>query len=435
MLQDVVRGRTSLELLEDMEELFPGGVVHRSKLPAEVRTVLAGAKGSRIWDVDGNEYIDYLLGSSAIVLGHGHPAVTRAVSDRMAAGSQFMQITDVALEHARKVLSAVPSADQIKFTGTGNEATYLALRLARAYTGKSKILKFEGAFHGTHDYTCWSTNPTEMLPFPQPEADTAGIPAAVGESVLVAPFNDADYTCNLIRQHKDDLAAVLIDPVMRMLGAKPSFLEELRRCTRECGVLLVVDEVVSGFRVAWGGSQEVYGIEADLTTLGKALGGGLPVGAIVGPKEIMSRADPAFKAQGQYAMISGTFSANPLSAAAGMAALNELDKPGTYDTLRRSGERLRDGLQRVCQKLEVPALVDSLGPTVDVKFTDRDDITDYRSNLDRDHDLEARVSVGLMKRGIFRLPGASFFISLAHTDEDLDQTVDVFETALREGRR
>ena len=434
MVKDVVRGRTSLELLEDLEEFIPGGVIHRAKLPDQVRTVFARGKGSRIWDVDGNEYIDYIIGSGPMLLGHAHPAVTRAAQERFASGTQFLQITDVTLEHARKVLEAVPGGEQIKFTGTGSEATLLAMRLARAYTGKNKVMKFEGAFHGTHDYVAWSTNPTQMLPFPRAEADTAGIPPAIRETVLIAPYNDADKTCELIRQNRDDLAAVIFDTSTRNIKPKREFLDALRQCTTESGVLLIMDEVITGFRLAWGGAQEHYGIQGDLTTLGKVLGGGVSIGALAGPKEYMGRLDPALKATGQYAMGSGTFSANPLSAATGLATLKEMEKPGTYEKLHRAGERLRDGLLQVCQRLEVPALVDNEGPIVDIKFTDREEITDYRTSLEQDHGLHQRLSIGMIKRGVFMLAAAGFYISLAHTDEELDETVNVFETALREAR-
>ena len=434
MVRDVVRGRTGEESLQDLEEFIPGGVLYRGKPPPEVNAVFARGRGSRIWDVDGNEYIDYILGSGPMILGHAHPAVTRALQDRVELGTQFMQPTDIMLKHARKVMCAIPGAEKIKYTGTGSEATFVALRLARVYTGKTKVLKFEGAFHGTNDYVSFSTNPTQMLPFPQPEPDTGGIPQGVADTVLIAPYNDADQTCQIIRQHKDDLAAVILDPQMRHIAPRQEFLDAVRQCTRECGVLFILDEVVTGFRLAWGGAQEVYGIDPDLTTLGKALGGGIGIGCIVGPDEIMSRLDPASKAQGQYAQGSGTFTANPLATAAGLAALEELEKPGTYDKLREMGARLRDGLQGVCGRFEVPALVTSEGPTIDVKFTDRREILDYRSELDLDHELHGRIGIEMVKRGIFSISGTGFYISTVHTEAEIDETVEVFEAALRAAR-
>ena len=434
MVRDVERGRTSLEMLRELEEYVPGGVLYRGRLTREVDTVIARGKGSRIWDVDGNEYIDYLLGSGPMILGHAHPAVTRAAKERLESGSQFMHATAVTLKHARKVLGAIPGAEKIKYTGTGSEATFIAMRLARAYSGKTKIMKFEGAFHGTNDYISFSTKPTQFLPFPQPEPDTAGIPAALAETVLIAPYNDADTTCELIRQYKDDLAAVILDPQAMHIAPKPEFLEAVRQCTRECDVVFILDEVVSGFRLAWGGAQEHYGIEPDLTTLGKALGGGTVIGCLVGPNEIMSRLDPAFKAEGQYAQGSGTFTANPLAATMGLAALEELEKPGTYQRLHEAGGRLRDGLQRVCELLEVPALIGNEGPTVEVRFTELEEVADYRSSLSQDQGLHSRMSVEMMRRGIFAISGTGFYVSLAHTDQELDETVEAFESSLRAAR-
>lgn len=434
MAREVERTQRTLELLADLEEFIPGGVVHRAKLPDEVRTVFASGKGSRIWDVDGKEYIDYLIGSGPMILGHAHPAVTKAASERFATGTQFLQITDVTLEHARKVLEAVPGAEQIKFTGTGSEATLLAMRLARAYTGRDKVMKFEGAFHGTHDYVAWSTNPTQLLPFPKAEPDTAGMPAVLADTVLIAPYNDPDVTCQLIRDNKDDLACVILDTSFRNIPPKPIFLEELRRCTAECGVLLIMDEVITGFRLAWGGAQEYYGVMGDLTTLGKILGGGISGGALTGPKEIMGRLDPALKSSGKYAMGSGTFSGNPLTSAAGLAMLKELEKPGTYQRLHKSAERLRDGISQVVQQLEVPALVDNEGAIVEIKFTERDEILNYRDTLDQDMGLHQRLSTEMIRRGVFHLAAAGFYVSLAHTDQELDETVNIFESALRAAR-
>ena len=434
MVKDIVRGRISLELLQELEEFVPGGVLYRTRAPEEVRTVFARGKGSRVWDVDGNEYLDYVLGSGPMILGHAHPAITQAAGQRLEDGTQFFQATDVTLRHARKVLEAISGAEKIKYTGTGSEATSIALRLARAYTGKTKILKFEGAFHGTNDYISFSTNPTRMLPFPQPEPDTAGIPAGVAETVLIAPYNDADKTCEIIRENRDDLAALMLDAQTGHIAPKPEFLEAVRSCTRECDVLLIMDEVVSGFRIAWGGAQEYYGVDPDLTTLGKALAGGTSMGCIVGPNEIMSRLDPAFEPRSQYTQGSGTFTANPLSAAAGLAALEVLGAPGAYERLHEGGNRLRAGLQQVCERLEVPALVSNQGPTVSVKFTDRDEILDYRASLEQDRALHSRMYVEMMKRGVMSIPGTAFYVSLVHTNQELDETVEVFEAALRSAR-
>ncbi len=430
-MTNIIRGRTSLELLEDLEEFIPGGVVHRSKLPDSVRTIIEGGKGSYIWDVDGNRYIDYILGSGPMLLGHADPDVTRAVQRRLEYGTQFLHATDITLKHARKIIEIIPSAEQIKFTGTGSEATYMALRLARAYTGKNKIIKFEGAFHGTHDYTAWSTNPSKLLPFPNAEPDTAGIPPVLQPYVLIAPYNDPNYIRELIIQNRDDLAAVILDPMTRMIRPEFDFLEAIRESTKKVGALFILDEVVSGFRLALGGAQEYYGIDPDITTLGKILGGGLPIGAITGKKEFMSRMDPKFRSDNQYAMVSGTFSSNPLSATAGLATIEILERPGTYDRLHESGSRLSEGFRKICDNLEIPAIINHTGPTVDVKFTRDIEIKNYRDSVNIDSDMEQRVSIEMMKRGIFQLPGAGFYISLSHSNQDIDETIEIFDTVLK----
>ena len=429
-MKDVVYGQASREYMEMAREFFPGGILHLRGLPEEVSTVFARGKGSHIWDVDGNEYLDYIIGAGPMILGHAHPEVVAAVKERVDMGTQFYQITDVSLELARKVVEAVPCAESIKFTNSGNESTYVALRLARAYTGKNKILKFEGGYHGTHDYTAWSTTPANPPDYPRGEPDSDGVPEVLRDYVLVVPFNDTDYVCSLIREHQDDLAAVIVEPFFRMIKPKPGFMEALRETTRECDVLLVFDEVVTGFRLAWGGAQELYGITPDLATLGKAIGGGFAVGAVVGPKEIMNRLDPALRPQGKYVMTSGTFSGNPITSTAGLATLGELEKPGTYDKLHRSGQRLRDGFRQVCEMLETPVQVLGEGPIVDILFTNQE-IHDYRSSLEADRELSLSVGVEMIKRGVFHSPGGKFYISLAHTDEDLDETINVFEAALR----
>ena len=431
MVKEVVRGQATKNLDKMAKELLPGGVLHLSRLPDEIFTGFTRGKGSRIWDVDGNEYIDYLIGAGPLILGHAHPAVVEAVKQRVEMGTQFYQITDDILQLSKEIVGAIPCAESIKYTNSGNEATLLALRLARAYTGKPKMMKFEGGYHGTHEYTAWSTRASGTVDFPKGEPDGDGMPDALADQVLIAPFNDADYATSLIRQHKDDLAAVILPTMANNFRPKPGFLEALRDATKECNVLLIFDEVVTGFRLAWGGAMEYYGVIPDLATHGKIPGGGFPIGTVVGPKEIMNRMDPAMKSEGKYVMTSGTFSGNPITAVAGMATLKELQKPGIYERLWRSGQRLQEGLKQVCDVLETPAQVQATGPVVDVYFTDQE-VFDHRSSLKSDAQKSRALGIGMTKRGIFTPNGGHFYISLAHTDEDLDETVNVFETAMRE---
>ncbi|MDP6668158.1 MAG: aminotransferase class III-fold pyridoxal phosphate-dependent enzyme [Dehalococcoidia bacterium] len=255
--------------------------------------VLQRGAGSRAWDEKGNEYVDYLLGSGPMFLGHAHPAVAAAIEEQLSDGTTFFAMNEKGILLAEQIVNAISSVDKVRFTSTGTEATAYALRIARAATGREKILKFEGGYHGMHDYALMSLRPTRTANYPVPIPDSRGIPAAVAESVLLAPFNDLEYTAKLIEEHRHDLAAVIVEPFQRIIPPEPGFLEGLRKLTTEFDIALVFDEVVSGFRLAWGGAQEFYGIDADITTLGKIIGGGLPMGAVGGSERFMSEFDPS----------------------------------------------------------------------------------------------------------------------------------------------
>jgi glutamate-1-semialdehyde 2,1-aminomutase len=426
-------GRASRELNKLASEVLAGGALtpHR-QLPPEVATVFVRGRGSRLWDVDGNEYIDYIMGAGVLILGHAHPEVTAAVRERLEMGTQFLQITDATLQLAKELIEAVPCADSVKFTGTGNEATYAALRVARAYTGKHKALKFDGGYHGTHDYAVWNTSATKPPDYPRAEPESAGIPPVLRDYVLVAPYNDIDYAATVIRRHKDELAAVIVEPYFRTVTPRPGFLDGLRKITRECDVVLIFDEIITGFRLAWGGAQELYGVTPDLAAMGKVIGGGFPIGAVVGVKEIMHHFDPAERARGRYVVSSGTFSGNPISCTAGLATLKVLRKPGTYAQLNRLGQRLRDGLQEVCARLGTPAQVLGEGSIVDIMFTNQE-VYDYRSALRSDLARGRRVATELIRRGVLPLmpPSGKLFLSLAHTEADVDETINVFADAIQ----
>jgi glutamate-1-semialdehyde 2,1-aminomutase len=430
-------GPTSREYVAAAGEVLPGAALHPHRaLPDEVNTIFVRSRGSRIWDVDGNEYIDYIMGAGVHLLGHAHPRIAEAVRQQLDAGTHFMMVSDIAISLARKIVQAVPCADSVKFTGTGNEATYSALRVARTFTGKSKIMKFDGGYHGTHDYAVWNSDPTRPPEYPRGRPDSAGIPAVIGDHVLLAPFNDLDQTASLIKRYRDELAAVIVEPYFRTVKPRPGFLQALRQVTRENNVVLIFDEIITGFRLAWGGAQQLYGVTPDLATLGKAIGGGLPIGAVVGVDDIMRCFDPVMKAQGRYAVSSGTFSGNPLSCAAGLAMLEELEKPGVYEELNRLGQRLRSGLERACHSAKVSARAVGEGSIVDVVFTDQD-VYDHRSGLKADVAMARRVATELLRRRVLPLmpPGGKLFLSLAHTDDDVDETVVAFEDALREAGR
>jgi len=384
--------------------------------------------GSHIWDIDGREYIDYYLGSASLVLGHSHPDVTAAVRRQLELGTQFFELTPSSIELANLIAQVVPCAEGIKYANSGSEATAIALRVARAYTGRDKILKFEGAYHGTHDWALWACRHHEPFDYPYAEPDSLGIPSELGKYVLVAPYNDLESAAAIIDQHKNELGAVIAEPLLGNIRPKPGFLAGLREITRDHGIPLIFDEVVSGFRLALGGAQEYYGVIPDMAALGKSLGGGFPIGAIVGRAELMDLLRPS-STRG-FAMYVGTFSGNPISCAAAVATIRCLQRPGTYERLRYIARQLADGLRSISDRLRVPTFVVNEGPMVDIWFTDHA-IESYRDTWTADRVRGNRFKVGLMKRGIWSPPGYKLFMSFAHTNEDINRTLQAAEDSMR----
>ncbi len=423
------RDRTA-DLVERAARVLPGASLGSFQLPHERTIVIAEGRGARLWDVDGNEYIDYVLGSGPMLLGHAHPAVVEAVQRQAARGSTFYTLNEPVIQLAEAIVAAVPCAEAIKFVSTGTEATFHALRLARAYTGKQHILKFEGGFHGVHDYALVSAFGMDATGERRPVLDSAGIPAAAAATVHVAPFNDPATVRDVIAVHADTLAAVIMEPMQRAITPAPGFLEAVRAATREFGVLLIFDEVVTGFRLAYGGAQEYYGVVPDLATYAKAIGGGYPLAAVVGRRDIMDLTDPRQRTNGGYAVLGGTLSGNPVAASAGLATLEQLREPGMYERLFASGDRLRHGIEALGREMGIPLQAPGDGPLFQAFFTDRP-IRNHADTLAADADLAFRFGMECLTRGLFHTPGAKFYISSAHTDADFDRTLDVFREALR----
>jgi glutamate-1-semialdehyde 2,1-aminomutase len=403
---------------------------HLTALPREARVVLVRGKGSRVWDSEGHEYIDYYLGSASLVLGHADPEVLEAVRSQEELGTQFFELTPAAIQLAERLTQVIPCAERVKFANSGSEATAAALKLARAHTGRDHVLKFEGAYHGTHDWAVWGALHRAPLAYPRAEPDSAGVPRGIGDYVLVAPYNDLTTASALVRAHQDRLAAVMMEPLLGNVRPVPGFLEGVRAVTADCGIPLIFDEVVSGFRLALGGAQEYYGVVPDLTALGKSLGGGYPIGAIVGRAELFESVTPAAVAQGRFAMYTGTFSGNPVSCAAALATLNVLQRPGTYARLHATGQTLAAGLRDISARLGLPTFVVSEGPMVDLWFTDQP-VSSYPAIWAANAERGRAFKLGLMRRGIWSPPGLKMFLSLAHTDEDLARTLDAAEAAMR----
>ena len=325
------------------EALLPGGSVTALRLPGGARPVIARGSGSHLWDTAGHEYLDYLLGSGPLILGHAHPEVTEAAARQAALGTAYYTISEPVLELAWRIVQQVPCAQMVQFCGSGMEATFYALRIARAATGRPAVLKFEGGFHGANDYALMSLGPSSPPDYPRPEPDSAGIPPAVCRDVLVAPYNDLDAVAAIVREHAARLAAILVEPYQRVIEPVPGFLPGLRRLADEHGLVLIFDEVVTGFRFGPGGAQQRYGVTPDLACLGKVIGGGYPLAAVAGPAGLIGLADASRRGQADYVYMSGTLNGNPVAAAAGNATLDVLGRPGSYQRLFAAGERMRAG--------------------------------------------------------------------------------------------
>jgi glutamate-1-semialdehyde 2,1-aminomutase len=423
----------SRQLLSTAATILPGACLGQNSLPAELSFVVERGEGARLIDLEGRSYLDYVLGSGPLLLGHAHPAIVRAVQEQVARGSTFFWLSEASVRLAEAVVEAVPCAEQVRFVSTGTEATMFASRMARTFTRREKILKFEGGWHGLHDYAMvgnWRV-PSEA-PYPYPGPDIGGVPKGALESVLVAPFNDLATTERLATAAGADLAAIIVEPLQRSIRPLPGFLAGLRDLTRRLDALLIFDEVVTGFRLAYGGAQERYGILPDLAVYGKALTCGFSLAAIAGRGDVMATADPARKGSLDYAALSGTLSGNALAAAAGLAALAELRRPGVYERLHALGERLRYGIARRAERLGVPVQVLGDGPIAQVFFVDPAvALTSDRALRSADGRKATRFALECVRRGIFTLPGTKLYLSLAHTDTDVDWTLDAMEESLR----
>ena len=408
-----------------------GGVLHHlTALPDRPAPIFVRGDGSRIWDIEGRSYIDYYLGSASMVLGHCHPEVTEAARRQLEQGIHYFELSPPAIGLAEAVVEAVPSAERLKYAMSGTEAVAAAVRVARARRGRVRILKFEGAYHGSHDWLLWGYRHRTPLTYPQAAPDSPGIPGELKPFILIAPYNDADAFEALLAREGDSLAAVLVEPLLGSVKPLPGFLQRVRDATRRHSIPLIFDEVVTGFRLALGGAQEHYGVVPDMTALGKALGGGHPIGALVGSADLMEAFSPESVVRGDAVMHVGTFSGNPLSCAAGLATLNVLRRPGSYARLHAVGQRLADGLRSIGARLGRPLQVVNVGPMVDLWFADAP-VQSYPDSWKADAETARRFKLGLLDRGIWSPPGLKMFLSLAHSDDDIDLTLQAAEESLR----
>jgi glutamate-1-semialdehyde 2,1-aminomutase len=419
----------SMSLFQNSQEVIPGGVnspVRACKSVGTLPRFIDHADGCRMVDADGNEYIDYVGSWGPMILGHRHPAVIQAITEVLSRGTSFGAPTELELELARQVVEAVPSVEMVRMVNSGTEATMSAIRLARGATGRNVVIKFDGCYHGHADtllVDAGSGVATLNIP------GSPGIPESVVRHTLSLPYNAPEVVRTIMAERGKDVAAIIVEPVagnMGMVPPLPGFLETLREVTQKNGSLLIFDEVMCGFRVAYGGAQSLYNIHPDLTCFGKIIGGGLPVGAYGGRKDIMSQVAPdgaVYQA--------GTLSGNPVAMAAGLATLEQLRQPGVYDTLENRSQSLAEGLAKAAQRNGIPVSFNRVGSMLGMFFTDRA-VNDFDTAKMSDLERFGRYYRHMLDAGIYLAPSQfeACFVSLAHDDVAIEQTIKAADISL-----
>ncbi len=421
----------SRKIFAAAQKVMPGGVnspVRAFQAVGGEPPIIAYGKGARLFDVDGNEYIDYMLSWGPLILGHAHPTIIAIIQRAAERGTSFGASTELELVMAQLVVDAMPSIEMVRFVSSGTEATMSALRLARGFTGRDLIVKFEGGYHGHADgLLAKAGSGVATLGLP----DSPGVPASYAKQTLLAPYNDLDAVRAVFKQHPDQIACLIVEPVAANMGVVPpadGFLAGLREITREAGALLIFDEVVTGFRLGPGGAQERFDVQPDLTCLGKIIGGGLPVGAYGGRRDIMEQiapSGPVYQA--------GTLSGNPMAMAVGIATLRILKEGAGYRALDDLTETLADGLAERAQRAEIDLQINRMGSMFTLFFTDTP-VTDYASAKRCDTKRHARFFHAMLERGVYLPPSQfeSWFTSFAHLDADVETTLAAAEEAFQE---
>jgi glutamate-1-semialdehyde 2,1-aminomutase len=413
------------------QKLMPGGVNSPVRNFGRVGghpVFMARGKGAKVYDADGNEYIDYLGSWGPLILGHSHPAVVDALKGACELGTSFGTPTEAELKLAELVKEAYPSIDLVRMVNSGTEATMSALRVARGYTGRNLVIKFEAGYHGHGDsFLIQAGSGAATFGIP----DSPGVPADLAKLTINLPYNDREAVRQTLSERGDDIACVIIEPVAGNMGMIPpvaGFLETIREETEKRGIILIFDEVITGFRVAFGGAQERFGIQADMTCLGKIIGGGLPVGAYGGRREIMETIAPL-----GAVYQAGTLSGNPLAMTAGYETVKQLKEPGVYDRLEQLGARLGDGLRAAAGEAGVAAYMTRVGSMMCTFFTNQD-VTSYDTASSSDADVYSKYFWNMLDRGVYLAPSRleTGFVSLAHTEEDIDRTIEAARESLKE---
>ncbi len=422
--------KESRNLFGQAKQLIPGGVNSPVRACRSVGTdpvFIEQAKGATLVDADGNQYIDYVGSWCPMILGHAHPAVIEAIQSVLHRGTSFGAPVDLEVRLAEMIIEAVPSLDMVRMVNSGTEATMSAIRVARAYTGRNKIVKFDGCYHGHADTLLVAAGSgVATLGIP----GSPGVPEDIIKHTLSLPYNDIETFASVMEKQGDEVAAVIVEPVagnMGLVPPAPEFLKELRKQTEQTGSVLIFDEVMSGFRVAYGGAQALYGVEPDLSAFGKIVGGGLPVGIYGGKKDIMAQTAP----EGPVYQ-AGTLAGNPLAMAAGIAALTEIRKPGFYERLEETAARLGDGLLTAARQAGVKAVLNRVGSMLGLFFTETP-VRNFNDAKTSNLDMFSQYYRQMLENGIY-LPPSQFevvFVSAAHVDADIDRTIATAETVLR----
>ncbi|HKE30228.1 MAG TPA: aspartate aminotransferase family protein [Candidatus Angelobacter sp.] len=426
------RTRRSAALHEEAKKFLPGGDTRSATYFDPYPLYIQQGSDCRITDVDGNEYIDFFNNYKSLIHGHAHPRITEAVSRQLAKGTAYAAPLEVQTRLAEVLCERISSLKQVRFCNSGTEATMGAIRAAKAFTGRNKIIKMEGGYHGSHDAAEVSLAPDASLAGPDESpysvASSRGIFQGVLQDVMVAPFNNIEATSALIRRHRDDLAAVILEPMMGsggMIAASPEYLRAVRQETESCGALLIFDEVIT-FRVSYGGAQEVYQVKPDLTALGKIIGGGFPVGAFGGRADIMAQFNP----QNRKLSHSGTFNGNAITMVAGLAALEMLTRE-EIARINQLGERLRVGLRRAFTAAGIDGQVTGIGSMARIHFTG-ENVVDYRAAWRAAKEMLPPVHLELLNRGIFVAPRCEWAVSTPMGEQEIDAALEAFSATLSE---
>lgn len=424
-------GLSQTDWFDVAERTLPGAGLGGYSLPDDVRFIVERGAGSRVQSVEGRWYVDYVGGAGANILGHCHPAVVEAVQRQAAEGLHFFgSLNRVAVELSELLVDTIPCAEKILFTTTGSEATSYAMRVARAATGKDKVLKFEGAYHGNHDYASISQFPTAPANYPHAGADSGGVPKAIPETMLVAPYNNLEAVKEIVASHQDDLAAIIVEPVQRIMFGQPEFLAGLRQLCDETGIVLIFDEVVTGFRLSLHSAQGYFGVTPDLATFGKIVGGGGPLGCVAGKADLIEKTNPRNKGKADYAYINGTLHGNPIAAAAGLATIRELSQPGMYERQSAWAAAFKADAQTVLDKHGIPAILAGRDSFWQILFMKDEPLTQV-DMMNGDAAAMRRLDVELLRQGIYVLPGVRRFHSMVETQDDKAFTLEALDVACR----